>query len=283
MNRIIVCTDGSHYAQEACRYAAFLAERSGARIDVLYVTDLRQFEIPAVADLSGSLGVQPFEGMIAQLQEVEKVKAQFVEEQAMGVFSDAGLSEVTTFRYETGLLVDFVRDTEKDEVDLVLLGKRGENADFASEHLGSMLERVVRAAKVPCLVTNREFQPIREMTLAYDGSPSSCKALDYLVEQRAFFEQMKIHVVSCVEGHDEDKASARLQEAEHQLRKAGLEPICEMLSGVVEQAIANYVRDSQSNLLVLGAYGHSRIRQLLIGSTTTELLRDCHVPVLCFR
>ncbi len=283
MKKILVCTDGSHYAQEACRYAAFLAEQSGARIEVLYVTDLRQFEIPAVADLSGSLGVQPFEGMIAQLQEVEKVKAQFVEEQAMGVFSDAGLAEVTAFRYETGLLVDFVRDTEKDEADLILLGKRGENADFASEHLGSMLERVVRAAKVPCLVTNREFRPIQEMTLAYDGSPSCRKALDYLVEQRAIFKSMKIHVVSCVEGHDEDEASGRLQEAEHQLREAGLEPVCEMLSGVVEQAIADYVRDSRSNLLVLGAYGHSRIRELLIGSTTTELLRDCHVPVLCFR
>ena len=31
------------------------------------------------------------------------------------------------------------------------------------------------------------------------------------------------------------------------------------------------------------AYGHSRIRSLLIGSTTTALLRACRIPVLVFR
>jgi len=37
------------------------------------------------------------------------------------------------------------------------------------------------------------------------------------------------------------------------------------------------------NLLVMGAYGHSRIRYLIIGSTTTEMIRTCKIPVLLFR
>jgi nucleotide-binding universal stress UspA family protein len=37
------------------------------------------------------------------------------------------------------------------------------------------------------------------------------------------------------------------------------------------------------DLLVMGAYGHSRIRTLIIGSTTTATLRRCPVPVLMFR
>ncbi|MFT5837326.1 MAG: nucleotide-binding universal stress UspA family protein [Candidatus Azotimanducaceae bacterium] len=56
-----------------------------------------------------------------------------------------------------------------------------------------------------------------------------------------------------------------------------------MLTGEVETAIADYVKHAHMDLLILGAYGHSRIRELLIGSTTTDLLRRCHVPVLCFR
>ncbi|MEO6054349.1 MAG: universal stress protein, partial [Chthoniobacterales bacterium] len=36
-------------------------------------------------------------------------------------------------------------------------------------------------------------------------------------------------------------------------------------------------------LLVMGAYGHSRIRQLMVGSTTTAMVRTCQVPVLMFR
>jgi len=33
----------------------------------------------------------------------------------------------------------------------------------------------------------------------------------------------------------------------------------------------------------MGAYGHSRIRSLIIGSTTTEMIRSCKVPVALFR
>jgi nucleotide-binding universal stress UspA family protein len=33
----------------------------------------------------------------------------------------------------------------------------------------------------------------------------------------------------------------------------------------------------------MGAYGHSRVRQLILGSTTTQLMRTCNVPVMLFR
>ncbi len=33
----------------------------------------------------------------------------------------------------------------------------------------------------------------------------------------------------------------------------------------------------------MGAYGHSRIRSLIIGSTTTSLIRLCKVPVVPLR
>ena len=36
-------------------------------------------------------------------------------------------------------------------------------------------------------------------------------------------------------------------------------------------------------LLVMGAYGHSRLRHLVVGSTTTTLLRWSEVPVLILR
>ena len=148
MKNLLICTDGSNYSQECCRYAAWLAKQMAAKVEVLYVTDLRQFEIPAVADLSGSLGIQPYEGMIAQLQEVEAQKAKFVEESAMAIFEAQGVLERTTFHHQTGMLVDAIEDYA-ERADMILLGKRGENANFATEHLGSMLERVVRASTKP--------------------------------------------------------------------------------------------------------------------------------------
>jgi len=245
------------------------------------VTDLRQFEIPVVADLSGSLGIQPFEGMIAQLQEVEEHKAKFVEESAMAIFEAAGQSESATFHHETGMLVDAI-EAYADRADMILIGKRGENANFATEHLGSMLERVVRAANRPCLVTSREFRPVDHVAIAYDGGLSCRQALEFMAKSE-LFKAFDLHVVTAVEGHKEDEAAALLADAERMMNNSGLYPACQVLSGDAETAIADYVKSAKIDLLVAGAYGHSRIRELLIGSTTTALLRSCHVPVLCFR
>jgi nucleotide-binding universal stress UspA family protein len=56
-----------------------------------------------------------------------------------------------------------------------------------------------------------------------------------------------------------------------------------MLHGVTEDEIAAYVAAHGINCLIMGAYGHSRIRHLVIGSTTTAMMRQCRVPVLLFR
>jgi nucleotide-binding universal stress UspA family protein len=281
MNKLLVCTDGSQYAQVACRYAAWLAKTTNSSITALYVTDLRLFEVATVADLSGSLGIQPFEGMVGQLHEVEEIKAKFVEEQAMAVFNELGVADRTEFIHETGMLVGVVKGMA-DDVDVILLGKRGENANFDTEHLGSMLERVVRSVKIPCFVSNREFSEVKHVAIAYDGSESCREAVDFFCTESGFGE-MQFHVLSCVEGHDEDVAAQRLSDVESCFQAAGISANYQILNGVVESSIAKYVQESQIELLVLGAYGHSRIRELLIGSTTTELLRSCHVPVFCFR
>ena len=281
MKNLLICTDGSNYSQECCRYGAWLAKQARAHVEVLYVTDLRQFEVPVVADLSGSLGIQPFEGMVTHLQEVEEQKAEFVKNSALSIFEAVGLSDRVQFHHETGLLVDAI-DAYAARADLVLLGKRGENVNFATKHLGSMLERVVRSASKPCLVTPRKFRPIDHVAVAYDGSPSCKEALEFMSKVE-LFTAFNLQVIVVNEGRLEDEAAKLLAEAEVMLNRFSLYPACQVLNGVAETAIADYVKQTKVDLLVAGAYGHTRIRELLIGSTTTALLRNCHVPVLCFR
>lgn len=281
MKRILVCTDGSDYSTEACKYAAWLAMETGAKIEALYVTDLRQFQVPALADLSGSLGVQPYDGLIDQLREVEAQKAAYLGEQTESVFKESGLKDPIIFHHETGLLVDEIDEHAKG-ADLIILGKRGENVNFASEHLGSMLERVVRSAQKPCLVTSRKFKPIDHVAIAYDGGSSCQKALDYMI-QHELFKALDLHLICVADGHTEDEAATHLKEAEKRLNAGGIYPACQVLTGEVETVVPEYVKRAHIDLLIAGAYGHSRIRELLIGSTTTEFMRRCHIPVLCFR
>lgn len=281
MQQTLVCVDGSAYGAEACRYAAWAARRTGAKILAVYVSDLRQFDMPVVADLSGSLGLQPYQGIAAQLQELEKEKAAAIREKTLRLLGELGVGAVSTCEHRLGFLVDVLEDLTA-EADLVVLGKRGENAGFAAEHLGSMLERVVRAVQKPVLVTSREFREPQRVAFAYDGSPSCRKAAQFLASS-PLLRGLDIHVVTVAEPEDREIARTAQEEARQLLAAGGLEPHLAIREGEVEAVISTFVEDTGADLLVMGAYGHSRIRHLLIGSTTTDLIRRCHVPVLCVR
>ena len=281
MKKLLVCTDGSNYSKVCCMYAAWLAKRTDAAVEALYLTDLRQFEIPLVADLGGSLGVQPYQNMLSQIQELENQKAVIIEEATRKVFEAEGLQKPIEFHHKTGLLVDCLEGFGEN-FDLILLGKRGERSEDAIEHLGSTMERVIRAGKKPCMVTSRSFREINKIILAYDGGATCQKAVEFLAGFSAFHE-LELHLVTVAEDKGQDQAEKRLQEAGNILRASSLQPLCRMLNGDVEEEISNYVEKEQIDLLLMGAYGHSRIRYLLIGSTTTAMIRSCRIPVLCFR
>jgi nucleotide-binding universal stress UspA family protein len=71
-------------------------------------------------------------------------------------------------------------------------------------------------------------------------------------------------------------------DATRSLGRAGLFSLT-VLRGDAETAIAEYVATAGIDLLVMGAYGHGRLRNMIVGSTTTALLRSCKIPVLVFR
>lgn len=287
MKHILLCTDGSIFAQSSYRYAAWLAPRLNARVDVLYVTDERSQKVASTGDLSGSIGIDADRELLNKLVDLEHEKAKLnhqrsklLMEKAKQFFEAEGIQNVN-FIHETGFLVDIFHEFEA-QADLIMLGKRGEAAEFASGHLGANLERIIRASHKPCLVTSRQFKPIERLLFAYDGSPSGQKMLRFLGESSAF-KGLELYIVTVAKNTEDKIAIAWIEEARHQAQAAGFEPICCLIEGNPETAIAQYAEENNISLLLMGAYGHSRIRYLVIGSTTAQLLRSSHIPVLLFR
>ena len=48
----------------------------------------------------------------------------------------------------------------------------------------------------------------------------------------------------------------------------------------IGEAMLNHARSSGADMLVLGGYGHSRLRELLLGSVSTTVMRDMQTPAL---
>lgn len=283
MKPILACTDGSQYAPSVYEHAAWAASRTKAPVKVLHV--LEREENSRGRDLTGSLGFDAGAELMEELVELDEAHARVARMRGEAVLKNAkeqllkeGIQENDAVQRH-GSLVDTVVEFE-EESGLLILGKRGGHADFAKGHLGSNLERVVRTAVIPVLVASRAFKPIDSFLIAFDGGASALKAVHY-VASSPLLKGMTCHLVAV--GKPESEAARELESATMALQGAGFEVKSDLLEGHPEDVIKKEVESRGIDLLVMGAYGHSRIRRLLIGSTTTDLVRECLIPLLLFR
>ncbi|MEM7593172.1 MAG: universal stress protein [Cyanobacteria bacterium P01_A01_bin.83] len=286
MKKILLCTDGSAYSQVSYQYAAWIAQKTEIDLEILYVTNRRDEQAVQTNDFSGNIGIDSYQQLLNELVELEAAKAkvnhrraEIILKEAQDFFSNSQLARVK-LTHETGFLVDLFQKLEQGS-DLVILGKRGENANYASEHLGANLARIIRSSHKPCLVTPRRFKPVKRILLAYDGGKSCQKALNYL-NQSPLFEGLELHIITIDTGKTET-AQQHLTAAQDTTTQAGYKPTVRLLQGDAKAKIEKYIAFNQIDLLIMGAYGHSRIRYLIIGSTTAQVLRNSSIPVLLFR
>ena len=281
-DRILALVDASAYAESVCRHAAWAAARLGAGVDLLHVLGRR--EAPT-GDLSGALRLGARTALLGELSALDAERARLAQARGRAVLDDAralveaeGAAPVTA-RLRQGDLLDAVAEVEPD-TRAVVIGKRGEAADFARGHLGSNLERVVRASRLPVLVASRAFRPIRRAVVAFDGSASVERALGRMAGNPVFagLEVALVHA-----GTETPALRAQLDGAVRRLATSGVAASGEIAPGEPEAVLGRRVEDEGFDLLVMGAYGHSRIRSLVVGSTTTAMIQACRVPVLLYR
>lgn len=281
---ILTCVDGSLYTDSVCAHAGWVSQRLAAPVQLLHV-QAPHSESAAPTDLSGAIGLGEKSALLEKLTQMDEARGKLEQQKGKVILEHAkaelvalGVAQVETL-HRRGSLVETISELE-GAAQLIVVGKRGEHADFATAHLGTNLERVVRAAHKPVLVAARVFKTIKRFAIAYDGGPSTRKAIEY-VARSPLFQGLECHLLKIAADSGENRVI--LDQAAATLRKAGLTVHALLQQGHADDAIAAYVKAQQIDLLVMGAYGHSHIRTLIIGSTTSNMLRSCPVPVLLFR
>ncbi len=281
-SKIIALVDGSAYSGSVCEHAVWVARRSGATVDVMHVLGRREGN--SGADLSGAIALGARSALLEELSGLDEQRAKLavhrgraILEDAKDLLDEAGVEASEQLRH--GDLVEAVTEREKS-AEMILIGKRGEGADFAKGHLGSNLERVVRTTSRPLFVASRAFRPIERVLIAFDGSASAMRAVDY-VSRSPLYEGLAIRIVTV--SREGDAAPTELADAQAKLAAAGLDVDTQVLSGQPEEALGRHVDEGPFDHLVMGASGHSRLRALFVGSTSLEMMRSCKVPILLVR
>lgn len=282
-NRILALVDGSAHARSVCQHTAWIAETLGASVDLLHVLGRR--EGGAVTDLSGALRLGARSALLAELADLDAKRSKLAQAKGRAILDDAqalltegGVADITP-RLRQGDLLEALSEIEPTLRALVI-GKRGEAAGYAADHLGSNLERVLRATRVPVFVAAESYRPIRRALVAYDGGDSARVALGRMAGNPVF-AGLEI-TLACASAGARD-CQSRLDEAQAILAAGGITAQTAVVSGEPDVALQRMVDEGGFDLLVMGAYGHSRIRSLIIGSTTTAMIRSARIPVLLYR
>jgi nucleotide-binding universal stress UspA family protein len=284
MPKLIALIDGSLYSESVLDHAAWVANTIGASVDVVHVIGRRDVG-STPANLSGNLEMGAHPNLLQELAEHDIQRAKLAQQRGR-VIVDSGVVRIRAAgvgavhaKLRNGDIVEAVQELEAD-ADLVLVGKRGEAADFAKLHLGSNLERVVRVSRKPVMVASRAFKPVKRFLVAFDGGASVMKAINHIATG-SLFPGLPCHMITV--GKETAESRARLEAAADILRNAGYEVETRIEEGEPEAVIAKHAEADHIDLLVMGAYGHSRVRSFIIGSTTTEMIRSVRIPVMLFR
>ncbi|WP_208350467.1 universal stress protein [Pseudaestuariivita rosea] len=281
MSKIVAFVDGSIYSESVCDHAAWAAKQLSAEVEVIHIIGRRE---SGPQDLSGNIGLGARSKLIEDLAKLDEERAKLAQKRGRAILEDAeariAAHDVTVAtRLRNGDLLEELTTLTAD-ADLVIIGKRGEAADFAKLHLGSNLERVVRACQKPIMVASRGFNPIKKLLVAFDGGASAVKAVDH-VAQSGLFQGLSANIVAA--SAENQDLRRQIEGAAAMLQDAGLAVESNMIEGQPETVIADSIKETGADMLVMGAYGHSRIRSMIIGSTTTQMIQSCHVPILLFR
>jgi nucleotide-binding universal stress UspA family protein len=276
---ILVCTDGSPHGDTACEYAISLTKQLNARLLGLHVLDSRMLDGPLMADISGWVGAQPFGDQLQQFRHLMEEKGETIIHAFKKRCEEAGVTAEAWVKmgHPPKVILE-----EEARAELLVMGQKGEHAEWIGDMSGSSVEQVVRHSVKPCMITPETFRPISRILAAYDGSTHASQALHEAIELAQALKA-DLTILTVTEMDDQKWANAISNDAVELVQAHGMQARNLVVTGKPASAILENARDGLCDLIVVGAYGHSRIREMILGSTTAHIITKSKTPVMLVR
>ena len=275
---ILIPVDGSVNSDTAVDYGIYIAPKLEASLTGLHVIDIYLIQGPMMTDVSATVGMASYDCFFEAVEKSLKEKADYVLKNFEDRCRAAGVACRT--KKNTGKISDTIIE-DAEGADLILMAKKGEHFHLKEGGLiGSVAEVVTRHSGKPVMVIPESFREIESMGLAYDGSAPARKALALSLN---ISEKAKWPITVLIINSDAAKAADLTAQVEDMAQK-GLAD-CEVIISAGREAdeILKFIAEGPVELMVMGAYGHNRLRELLLGSTTSHIIHKSPIPVLLIR
>ncbi len=256
----------------AVQYAASLASEFGAHLTGLAVS----YEIDVPPFYMGAL---PTDFIDAQVVE-NRAAAEKAVDGFKATADKAGVPyAVATMTASLGIAANRLADMAR-LYDLTVLAQPNPDLPGPEEVLAeTALMESGRSILVVPYVQTRPFTA-EKAVVAWDGSRASARAL---AEGLPLLHRCKAVEVFRVLGIHDDGDEEGPEVVRHLTRhnlSAQVRKLTVSSGGSIASAILNEVSDQGADLLVMGGYGHSRLKEMVLGGVTREILSSMTVPVL---
>ena len=276
---ILVPIDGSSESWVAVDHAISLAQEESAKLLGLFIADERVIYAPcwSAAAMMDSLSPDCDPVMLEQAE----IMREQIRQQGEKALKDlrqrsqvAGVQVETYF--ETGSVSQIIL-TYANDVDLIVMGRRGMGGRWRGPLLGSTFEAVARHAPVPVLATVSDPRPLNTLLVAYDGSDRAKQALEIALHL-AKEKDRRLVILTVDDGHNDRPAASF--EAAVQAKEQGVDAKRLLVKGHAAEKILRTAEEENADLILMGAYGRSRFLASILGSTVDDVIHNATVPVM---
>jgi len=283
-NIVLACIDGSALTNAVCDYAAWIAQRVDVPLKLLHTID-HHHEKAVTTDLSRNIGMDSREHLLEDMADQEQEQSKVRLQQGKAVLAEAkervvqaGITDPLT-RLQHGSLLESLTDIEQD-IRVLVVGARGKQHEDQENEIGAKIDGLIRSLHRPILVAYEAFKAPEQIMIAYDGSEAADKAVD-MVATSPLYKGLVCHLV-CVS--KKDSAEILLEQAASKLRSAGdIEIITVSLQGKAEEELCTYQSTHNIDMTIMGAFSHTRLHDILLGSFTHKMLLKTKKPLLLLR
>ncbi len=264
---ILVPLCGRADSSPVVRQAIELAGSESARLLGLYVVDQEDLALPP-----GVEGVTAAEWRASLEPELRAAGQGLLEEFASKCAVRAVSAEV---KLAVGSVADLIC-TEARGSDLIVMG-RGRAYLRRSDLLGVCpLEGVIRQACRPVLVAVSEPRTFHRILLAYDGGARAQSALE-MAARLAREWQTELLLVTV---REKNVGPRILEDGQARLLQRGLAVKAVSGDGTAAAGILGVAAGERADLIVIGAYCHGKVQELVFGGTVGQVVRKAPCPVL---
>ncbi|WP_191603366.1 universal stress protein [Marinomonas algicola] len=282
MNKIITCVDDSVYSDNVCDAAIWASKKLNKSILFLHAIERKG---TSTTDLSGAIGFGARTALLNEMAALDEQRSKLALEVGKEMLahsysraSENGCESIEKIQRH-GDISEAILDLESD-ARLVIIGRSGSKVGNGFKVLGSHIEQVIRQVHTPVLIANEGFTEPKSFMLAYDGRENADKAVKRIIEG-GLLHNLTCHLVT-VRNRQSD-LDEKFKQTEALLTENGFDVKSSMLEGNIFDSLMEYKIKSSVDMLVMGAFSHSKIAHVFLGSNTLKMIENTNLPLVILR